>query len=260
MYKTNTAQVPGDRKNGQETWWLLHESVGPKANGVLAVSQHDAGFAAMPSRHPKAEQGMLVLEGDGVILAAGEEHALAPGAVVFAPRGACYGLTAGSKGIKLLQIFGGVTNPLEAAQREEVADDVALAGPAVKITKAQDVAFQTFNNPDQGLYNMQATFHVSDQAAGSEFMAIGQSIFDDPRNSRPLHFHTHAPEFLFVLEGQGQHITENGEEILITKGDACITAVGEPHAFRFEAPDPARFLFGFLGVRNFEAAGTQLSG
>ncbi|MGW1564557.1 cupin domain-containing protein [Streptomyces sp. NPDC002144] len=255
MLKRNESDVPAETEDGTDTRWLLHNEANPHTNGIVGITRYPAGFDTGFYFFLNAEHAVYVLEGSGTATThAGRQH-IARGSLVFAPPGGTVRVQTGDDGLAVLRVFGGIG--LLADIRRETADAPASDETGVVIVGSDKVEFVTVNDPENGFFNMRATFHVNNEKTGSRHMAFGESIFSDARSARPLHIHPNASEFLYVLDGKGYHVTVDGE-VPISAGDACITPAREIHGYRPDGDNRTHFIFGFLGASSFEEAGTIL--
>ncbi len=82
---------------------------------VLLVCLEPGQF--IPVHSPGVDIAVVVLEGEGTLVAGEREETIGPGAVAFAPAGTARGLTAATK----LVVLNVVTPPPTAADHAEVA-------------------------------------------------------------------------------------------------------------------------------------------
>jgi quercetin dioxygenase-like cupin family protein len=257
MYKTSKAAVSAQGGDGRQAWWLLHGEAGPTTAGAFGTGQLEPGVETPMHRHPYAEEAILVLEGEGVAMTSAGEQPLRPGMILFAPRGSWHGVRAGESQVRQLMIYGGVSAAADAGRETPSGElrDERLAAAVLDMEQAID---HPFHDPDQGFRHLSARWLVDGEERGSEQLVLGQSTFEAARGAHELHRHPHAAEFLYLLEGDGVHVTEDGHELPIAPGDVTLVPAGEWHGFRNHGSATARAIFGYFGVNSLEAAGYEL--
>lgn len=165
---------------------------------------------------------------------------LGPDDVVFAPAGTGIEICSDAATQWLV-----VSNPAAAA-----------AAGAPRIRLKADTPTLAIHDTMRGFLNMSARWPVTGPHAGSTRIAMGQSGFAPNGGAHALHRHHHAAEFLFVLEGQGAHLTEDGEHAM-QPGDVAAIPAGEWHGFACRGAGIARAVFGYFGVNSSVDAGYE---
>jgi mannose-6-phosphate isomerase-like protein (cupin superfamily) len=259
MYKTSTSAVTVDDEGSRRSWWLLNRDAGPTTDGVLGFAQVDPGIDTAVHRHPHAEEAVLVLEGNGTAVTSGGSQPIAPGAVLYAPRGAWHGLRAGDAGLRLLVAFAGVSDLLDAGLDGPEQELLDLARPA-SVVDTSGATDHSAHNPAMGFFHIKARWLVDAASVGSDRIVIGQARSAANGGAHELHRHEHAAEFFCLMEGEGVQITAEGDEVPIRAGDTTYVPQGEWHGFRNTGSVETRAIFGFFGVDSREAAGYEVQG
>jgi quercetin dioxygenase-like cupin family protein len=77
-----------------------------------------------------------------------------------------------------------------------------------------------------------------------------------PGVNHGLHRHPHAEEVIYLLNGEGYHLSE-GDPILHRAGEAIHVPAGEWHGFYNHTDEPVRQVAVWGGVSSLEAAGYE---
>jgi quercetin dioxygenase-like cupin family protein len=167
--------------------------------------------------------------------------------------------------IKPLYCFFAGTETVAVEATEDLRLLVIISAPAQESTAASvpsrmmnipEVDDNPFHMPEQGFYHLSARWLV-DGSIGSHKLVVGQSTFVQNGSSHELHRHDHAEEFFFLLDGNGVHLTEDGEHPM-DGGDVVLVPMQEWHGFRNTGAGPARAVFGYFGVNSLETSGYEL--
>lgn len=228
-------------ENGTVSTLVPQGTGGSRSSSIALVTLARGGVLSSVAT-AGSEIALVTLAGSARLHVDGKTHVL-EAFQCFYTRQAVVSIRA-SEGLRLLVIL---SDP-------PVADGNTPATPRmIDIATAPD---HPFHMPEQGFYHLSARWLV-DGNSGSDKLVIGQSTFASNDGAHELHRHPHAEEFFFVLEGQGTHLTEDGEHPM-TGGDLVFVPCEEWHGFRNIASTPVRALFGLLGVNALEDAGYEL--
>jgi quercetin dioxygenase-like cupin family protein len=97
-------------------------------------------------------------------------------------------------------------------------------------------------------------FWLVDRASvGAETLVVNTTTFP-PHCWHELHRHPHAEEALYVLSGEGLHLTE-GEPMRHRAGEVVHIPRGEWHGFANDTDEPTTVLAVFGGVGSYDEAG-----
>ena len=107
-----------------------------------------------------------------------------------------------------------------------------------------------------GWEGMHVWWLVTREAAQSETLVVNET--EIPANKwHEVHRHPHAEEALYVLEGSGLHLTEEGSHRLNT-GDVVFVPRNEWHGFANDTDSPVRVIGIFGGVSTYGDAGYEI--
>ena len=79
----------------------------------------------------------------------------------------------------------------------------------------------------------------------------------EPGGLHEHHRHPNGDEFLFILEGGGEHLTP-GSAVRLDAGEIAYIPAGEYHGYRNKAGALTRTLFGYFGAGSLEEAGYEV--
>jgi quercetin dioxygenase-like cupin family protein len=107
-----------------------------------------------------------------------------------------------------------------------------------------------------GWEGMHVWWLVNRVGAGSSTLVVNET--EIPGNSwHEVHRHPHAEEVLYILEGSGLHLTEDGRHRL-TQGDVVYVPRDEWHGLANDTDGPLRVVGIFGGVGTYEDAGYEI--
>ncbi|ACM28748.1 MULTISPECIES: cupin domain-containing protein [Rhizobium] len=221
---------------------LMPQTAGGSRSGSIALVTLARGGVLSSVATARCELALVALAGAARLEVDGKPHVIGPFQCFYIGQAAV--TIRASEHFRLLVIAGDLS----------AADGKAPVAPRmIDIVTAPD---HPFHMPEQGFYHLSARWLV-DGGIGSDKLVIGQSTFASHDGAHELHRHAHGEEFFFVLEGQGVHLTEDGEYPM-AGGDLVFVPCEEWHGFRNTASTPVRALFGFLGVNSLDGAGYEL--
>ncbi len=250
------AHPPVPDADGVHARWLVSAAHGEARSGMIAELTLDAGATQPLHRHDNAEEALVVLEGDATLLSARGERPAPQGTVVLARRDIWHGLRAGENAVRLLTVYGGENDI--GALGAELADG-AVDGDAPETLAISAAPWSSVHNPDAGFHHMGAAWLVSPDSLPSSVLVLGRSAYGEPDHpgGHALHRHLAGEEFLYLLDGDASHLTEDGE-IAMASGDIGFMPAPEWHGIWNTHAVPAQSVFGYLGVDSLEAAGYEV--
>ena len=245
------ALCDGPRPDGL-VQWLVYQQIVPGARGMLMVHALPKGGELPAHRLSAAESVTFVLSGGGEWTPGQPAFSLAPGEGVFNPPGTCRAFRANGEGAVLLVAYGGTADPLEAMP---CAAD-GITGGGRRVARAAAPLDDSALGAAGGFIDMGVHWLVTTQTVGACALVLATSTFT-PGGSHDLHRHPHADEFFLVLQGGGEHLTQDGPARL-NPGDMAYIPAGEWHGFRTDPGVTTRTVYGYLGAGSLEQAGYEL--
>jgi quercetin dioxygenase-like cupin family protein len=235
--------------------WLIDSALGDSDRGAVARMRIEPGGGQPAHSHPSAEEATVVLAGSGSVTIGGEELALRPGNVLYAPVGALHAIRAGAEPLDLLLTIS--ANDAGAAGWEEGAGP-AGAG-AARLLSGREVDEQELNDAAIGFLGMHARWLVDGEICGSGSIVVGNSRFAPEGGVHELHRHPQTAEFFIVLDGEhGVQLEQDGSEVPVAPGDAALLGRGSWHGFRNNGSEELHAVFGFLSATSLDDAGYEL--
>ena len=242
---------------GAHVRWLISSEHGGSQQGMIAELTLNPGAGLPLHRHGNADEAAFVVAGDATLLTAAGEQPAPAGTLILAVRDVWHGLRGGEEPVKLLTIYGGESD-ISALDLE--LDDGETAGDPPVTVDALSLARDPIHMPENGFFNMGARWLVSEDGLPGAMLVIGRSAYGEPEleGGHALHRHPGAEEFLYLLDGDANHLTEHGGEIAMTAGDIALMPASEWHGIWNSGPSAAQSVFGYLGVGSLEASGYEL--
>ena len=107
-----------------------------------------------------------------------------------------------------------------------------------------------------GWEGMHVWWLITRDSAESDTLVVDET--EIPANKwHEVHRHPHAEEAMYILEGSGLHLTEEGSHRL-TKGDVVFVPRNEWHGFANDTDLPVRVIGIFGGVSAYADAGYDI--
>lgn len=241
---------------GTHIRWLVSSAHGGAKHGIIAELTLDPGAGQPLHRHGNADEAAIVLDGDATLLTAAGEQPAPMGTLILAEHDVCHGLRAGDEPVNLLTIYGG---ECDIADLEVDLGDGGGNDSTPATLHVPSLPRNPIHRPENGFYNMGARWLVSEGGLPSSVFLIGRGAYGEPEleGGHALHRHLAAEEFLYLLDGQANHLTEDGQ-IAMAAGDIAFMPALEWHGIWNSGPAAAQSIFGYLGVNSREAGGYEL--
>lgn len=242
---------------GIETWRLIGAGETGARAGALLLVEYAPGATHELHRHPHAECAILVLSGRGRHLAEGAEVDEAEGDAIFVAPGEWHGFrNDGDVPAVTLHLFGGAGG-LEEAGVEMLGDGAAGAAAAVNKVSLAATPEDTSLSAGDGWYGLHVRWLLHAGSVGASRLTMNVTAFD-PGGAHELHRHDRCEEILYILEGSGTHLTEEGE-IPVGAGDATFVHRDEWHGLRNDSGDTLRVVGCYAGAGSLDAAGYEVA-
>jgi quercetin dioxygenase-like cupin family protein len=251
-----TAQRPVPDADGARIRWLVSSAHGGSEHGIIGELTLDPGAAQPLHRHTGVDEAIVVLEGHATLLTAAGEQPVPAGGLILAERQVWHGVRAGESSLKLLTIYAGESD-IEALDTE-LSDGVA-DGALPATLDVRSLPRNPIHAPENGFFNMASRWLVSEDGLPSSAFLLGRAAYGEPEpeGGHALHRHLAGEEFLYLLEGQANHLTEDAE-IAMRTGDLAFMPSPEWHGIWNSGPGAAQSVFGYLGVNSLAAGGYEL--
>ncbi|UQA56802.1 cupin domain-containing protein [Polyangium aurulentum] len=232
--------------------WLVNGDIVPGALGMLLVQALSKGAELPVHTLPAAESVTFLLSGKGEWSAPREPWPLAPGQGVYNPSESRRAFRAtDDEGAVMLVVYGGTTDPRDALP----CATYGATGCGCRIAGAADRGDGALRAAG-GFIDMGVRWLATTQTVGARALVVATSTFT-PGGSHALHRHPRADEFFLVLQGGGEHLTQDGP-VRLNPGDMAYIPAGEWHGFRTDPGTTTRTVYGYLGAGSLEQAGYEL--
>ncbi|MEU9129460.1 cupin domain-containing protein [Kitasatospora sp. NPDC048540] len=232
-------RAPGFRR-------LIDPAVAPAALGGLTVEAVPAG--GRTGSTAESEAVTLVLAGQ----ARWASRVLGPGAGLYHPPGARYGLTADADApFTLLTVYGPPVRNRPPGPAGPTGGGSPASVPLVRRPEHGSALTR-----GGGFAGMGVHWLATARSVGARGLTVATSVFV-PGGRHALHCHPAADEFFLVLTGGGDHLTERGR-VRLAAGDLAYVPAGEWHGFTTRPGAATTALYGYLGAGSLRAAGYRI--
>lgn len=232
--------------------WLVNRDLVPAALGMLQVQALPKGAGLPAHCLAAAESVTFLLSGRGAWMEGAAALPLSPGEGFYNAPCTCRAFSADpEEGAVLLVVYGGTADAREALPRTPEG----IAGRGRRVARAVDAGDSALRAAG-GFIAMGVHWLATTQTVGARALVLATSTFT-PGGTHALHRHPHADEFFMVLQGGGEHLTEDGP-VRLDPGDMAYIPAGEWHGFRTDPGVTTRTVYGYLGAGSLEQAGYEL--
>lgn len=262
MKKVRLAELPAvadshpDMKGVSVRTVIDRRTVGAH-RGVMSIAEFAPGGSHQLHRYTHSGQISYLLNGRGEHLTCNGAVPLKPGDATYAPQNTWHGFrNTGPEKAVLVSIYSPAATLSEAGY-ETYQGDIDLSEPAslAKVSLAQlqgDAAL----DENAGFIGLGVFWLATRDTLGTDSFLLGASTFD-PDGIHEHHRHPRGDEFLFILEGGGEHLTSD-EAIPLSAGEIAFIPANEYHGFRNPPGVLTRTLFGYFGAPTLTEAGYEV--
>ena len=225
--------------------------------GMMSIAEFAPGGSHKLHCHPHSGQISYLLSGRGEHLTCNGAVPLKAGDVTYAPKNAWHGFrNTGTEKAVLLSMYSPAALLSEAGY-ETYQGDIDLSVPVslAKVSLAQ-LQGDTALDEDAGFIGLGVFWLATRDTVGTDSFLLGASTFD-PDGVHEHHRHPRGDEFLFILEGGGEHLTRD-EAIPLSAGEIAYIPANEYHGFRNPPGVLTRTLFGYFGPATLAEAGYEV--
>ena len=231
-------------------------SVGSQ-RGMLSLAEFEPGGSHKLHRHPLAGQISYLLSGSGEHLTEYGPVPLRAGDATYAPKNEWHGFrNSGSTPAVLVSLFSPAAEPSEAGYETfQGALDHSRA-PTVRKVSLADLRGDAALDEGAGFFGLGVFWLATKDTVGAETFLLGASTFE-PGGLHEHHRHPNGDEFLFILEGGGEHLTPEGA-VPLSAGEIAYIPANEFHGFKNPDGVLTKTLFGYFGPGTLEEAGYEV--
>lgn len=235
---------------------INRETVGSH-RGMLSIAEFAPGGFHKLHRHPAAAQISYLLSGQGEHLTENGPVLVKSGDATYVPRNAWHGFrNTGTGKAVLLSIYSPAAH-MSAAGYESFTGAIDVKQPArVAMSSLAKLQGDAALDAESGFIGLGVFWLATRDTVGSEDFLLGASTFE-PGGLHEHHRHPRGDEFLYILEGGGEHLTPDGA-VSLSAGEIAYIPANEYHGFKSPAGVLTRTLFGYFGPATLEEAGYQV--
>ena len=226
--------------------------------GMMSIAEFAPGGSHQLHRHSESAQISYLLSGQGEHLTVNGPVPLRAGDATFAPKNTWHGFrNTGTEKAVLLSMYSPAA-VLPEAGYETYQGALDLSKP-VSLAKASLAQMQGDAALDQnaGFIGLGVFWLATRDTLGTDNFLLGASTFE-PDGVHEHHRHARGDEFLFILEGGGEHLTAENEAVSLSAGEIAYIPANEYHGFRNPPGVLTRTLFGYFGPATLAEAGYEV--
>jgi quercetin dioxygenase-like cupin family protein len=225
--------------------------------GMLSIADFRPGGRHELHRHAASGQISYILCGTGDHLTENGPVPVKPGDAVYVRRNEWHGFrNTGPDKVIMLSMYSPAPQLADAGYEtfKGVIDVSKTAAPA----KASLLDLQGDAALDQyaGFIGLGVFWLATRNTVGTDDFLLGASTFE-PGGLHEHHRHPRGDEFLYILEGAGEHLTPNGA-VALSAGEIAYIPANEYHGFKNREGVLTRTLFGYFGPATLEEAGYEI--
>jgi quercetin dioxygenase-like cupin family protein len=236
---------------------LLNKDTVGSQRGMLSIAEFEPGGRHRLHRHPNTAQITYLLRGAGEALTVNGPVPIKAGDATYARRNEWHGFrNTGSENAVIVSIYSPAALPAQSGYETYEGEIDASHEPQVAKTSLSKMQGDKALDEGAGFIGLGVFWLATKDTIGSEGFLLGASTFE-PSGLHEHHRHPNGDEFLFILEGGGEHLTPDGAVPLDAWEIAYIPA-GEYHGYRNKAGVLTRTLFGYFGAGSLEEAGYEV--
>lgn len=262
MIKVSLAKVPAVRDphpdlSGVSVKSLINRASVGSNRGMLSVAEFDLGGSHKLHRHASAAQISYLLSGEGEHLTANGPVALKAGDAVLAQKNEWHGFrNTGDEPAVLVSLYSPAADPSEPGYESYEGEIGGSRRPEVRKVSLSDLQGDAALDEDAGFIGLGVFWLATKDTVGAEFFLLGASTFE-PGGLHEHHRHPNGDEFLFILEGGGEHLTPDGA-VPLSAGEIAYIPANEFHGFKNPEGVLTKTLFGYFGPGTLEEAGYEV--
>jgi len=225
--------------------------------GMLSIAEFaPQGFHKL-HRHGASSQISYLLSGKGEHLTENGPIAIKAGDATYVPQNTWHGFrNTGLGNAVLLSIYSPAAH-LSDAGYETFHGAIDTSKPAqVPMSSLSQMQGDAALDADSGFVGLGVFWLATRATVGSNDFLLGASTFE-PGGLHEHHRHPRGDEFLYILEGGGEHLTPDGA-VRLSAGEIAYIPANEYHGFKNPAGVLTRTLFGYFGPATLAEAGYEV--
>lgn len=199
--------------------------------GMLSIAEFAPGGCHTLHRHPHGAQISYLIQGSGEHLTENGAIALPAGDATYTPVNTWHGFrNCGSEKAVLLSMYSPSATLAEAGYESFAGMIDRSRPPQVALRRLKDLQGDAALDSQAGFIGLGVYWLATRDTLGTENFLLGASTFE-PGGLHEHHRHAHGDEFLFILEGGGEHLTPEGA-VSLAAGEIAYIPANEYHGFK----------------------------
>ena len=236
---------------------LINEDTVRSHRGMLSLTEFEPGGQHRLHRHPHTQQITYLLSGVGEALTVNGPVPLKAGDAVLSKRNAWHGFrNPGDEKAVIVSVYGPAALPAQSGYETYEGEIDASRPPQIAKTSLSQMQGDAALDEGAGFIGLGVFWLATKDTIGSDRFLLGASTFE-PGGLHEHHRHPNGDEFLFILEGGGEHLTRDGA-VPLNAGEIAYIPAGEYHGYQNREGVLTRTLFGYFGAGNLEDAGYEV--
>jgi quercetin dioxygenase-like cupin family protein len=225
--------------------------------GMLSIATFAPGGFHQLHRHPASAQIYYLVSGRGEHLTENGPVSVRAGDATYAPVNAWHGFrNTGSEKAVLLSLYSPATQLSEAGYESYAGEIDTTTAPRLAKVSLADLRGDAALDENAGFIGLGVYWLATRDTVGTESFLLGASSFE-PGGVHEHHRHVKGDEFLYILEGGGEHLTLDGV-VPLSAGEIAYIPANEYHAFKNPDGVMTRTLFGYFGAATLAEAGYEV--
>jgi quercetin dioxygenase-like cupin family protein len=235
---------------------INRETVGSH-RGMLSIAEFEPGGQHRLHRHPNTAQITYLLDGTGEALTINGPVPVRAGDATYAKRNEWHGFrNTGSGNATIVSVYGPAALPAQSGYETFEGEIDSSKPPRLAKTSLSEMQGDKALDEDAGFIGLGVFWLATKDTIGAEGFLLGASTFE-PGGLHEHHRHPNGDEFLFILEGGGEHLTPD-DAVTLDAGEIAYIPAGEYHGYRNKPGILTRTLFGYFGSGTLEEAGYEI--
>jgi quercetin dioxygenase-like cupin family protein len=227
--------------------------------GMLSIAEFAPGGFHKLHRHDASSQISYLLSGKGEHLTENGPIALKAGDAVYVPKNTWHGFrNISTNKAVLLSIYSPVAHLADAGYETFVGAIDSSKPAQVAMSSLSKLQGDAALDADSGFIGLGVFWLATRDTVGSEDFLLGASTFE-PGGLHEHHRHPRGDEFLYILEGGGEHLTP-ASAVPLSSGEIAFIPANEYHGFKNQEGVLTRTLFGYFGAATLAEAGYEVRG
>ena len=225
--------------------------------GMLSIAEFAPGGSHKLHRHAQSAQISYLLAGQGEHLTENGPVPIRAGDATYVTKNAWHGFrNTGTDKALLLSLYSPASALADAGYETYSAPLDRSKPPSVPKSSLAKLQGDAALDEDAGFIGLGVYWLATRDTVGSDDFLLGASTFE-PGGLHEHHRHPHGDEFLYILEGGGEHLTPDGA-ISLSAGEIAFIPANEYHGFKNPDGVLTRTLFGYFGAPTLAEAGYEV--